>query len=130
MRSCWIAAHYPSGQASRNIEPANPGNSICRKKIELDRARCKQRTGIERMSEYLKISRAIATCYDQRASSITGIVHIIRTRYCLKFVYASQPIEPDPAIPDSTSLFCPKCCFMASSASTGLRSRIACAIRA
>jgi hypothetical protein len=116
--------------ARRDIEPVNQGSSICREKIEPDRVLYKQGTGIERMSEHLKISRAIATRYDQRASSIMGIVHIISTRYWLKFVYASQPLEPDPAIPDSTSLFCPKCCFMASSASTGFRSRIAWAIRA
>ena len=48
----------------------------------------KQRNRIERMFGHLKINRAIATRYDQLASSFLGMVHLATARYWLKFVHA------------------------------------------
>lgn len=55
--------------AKRNIEPVIPGRSNRSVKIEHDRTLYKQRNRIERMFGHLKINRAIATRYDQLASS-------------------------------------------------------------
>lgn len=58
-------------------------------KIEHDRTLYKQRHGIERMFGHLKINRAIATRYDQLASSFLGMVHLATARCWLKFVHAA-----------------------------------------
>lgn len=73
----------------RNIEPVIPGRSNRRVKIEHDRSLYKQRNRIERMFGHLKINRAIATRYDQLASSFLGMVHLATARYWLKFVHAA-----------------------------------------
>lgn len=73
----------------RNIEPVIPGRSNRRVKIEHDRSLYEQRNRIERMFGHLKINRAIATPYDQLASSLLGMVHLATARYWLKFVYAA-----------------------------------------
>lgn len=75
--------------AKRNIEPVIPGRSNRRVKIEYDRTLYRQRNRIERMFGHLKINRAIATRYDQLASSILGMVHLATARYWLKFVHAA-----------------------------------------
>ncbi len=49
----------------------------------------KQRNRIERMFGHLKINRAIATRYDQLASSFLGMVHLATARYWLKFVHVA-----------------------------------------
>ena len=41
------------------------------------------------MFGHLKINRAIATRYDQLASSFLGMVHLATARYRLKFVHAA-----------------------------------------
>ncbi|WP_336944383.1 transposase, partial [Sphingomonas panni] len=56
---------------------------------EHDRSLYKQRNRIERMFGHLKINRAIATRYDQLASSFLGMVHLATARYWLKFVHAA-----------------------------------------
>jgi len=58
-------------------------------KIEHDRTLCQQRNRIGRMFGRLKISRTIATRYDQLAASFTSMVHIATARYWLKFVHAT-----------------------------------------
>ncbi|MEZ0495121.1 transposase [Sphingomonas sp. IW22] len=58
-------------------------------KIENDRSLYKQRNRIERMFGQLKINRAIATRYDQPASSFLGMVHLATARYRLKFVHVA-----------------------------------------
>ncbi len=58
-----------SDLAKRQIEPVIPGRSSRRVKIEHDRVLYKQRNRIERMFGHLKINRAIATRYDQLATS-------------------------------------------------------------
>ena len=73
----------------RKIKAVIPGRSNRRAKIEHDRALYKQRNRIERMFGYLKINRAIATRYDQLASSFLGMVHLATARYWLKFVHAA-----------------------------------------
>jgi transposase len=73
----------------RKIEAVIPGRSNRRVKIEHDRALYKQRNRIERMFGHLKINRAIATRYDQLASSFLGMVHLATARYWLKFVHAA-----------------------------------------
>lgn len=75
--------------AKRNITPVIPGRSNRRVKIEHDRTLYRQRNRIERMFGHLKINRAIATRYDQLASSFLGMVHLATTRYWLKFVHAA-----------------------------------------
>lgn len=75
--------------ATRQIEPVIPGRSNRRVKIEHDRKLYKQRNRIERMFGHLKINRAIATRYDQLASSFLGMVHLATARYWLKFVHAA-----------------------------------------
>lgn len=75
--------------AERKIEAVIPGRSNRRVKIEHDRALYKQRNRIERMFGHLKINRAIATRYDQLASSFLGMVHLATARYWLKFVHAA-----------------------------------------
>lgn len=75
--------------AKRKIKPVIPGRSNRRVKIEHDRALYNQRNRIERMFGHLKINRAIATCYDQLASSFLGMVHLATARYWLKFVHAA-----------------------------------------
>jgi transposase len=62
--------------ASRNIKAVIPGRSNRWVKIEHDRVLYKQRNRIERMFGWLKINRAIATRYDQLATSVMGMVHI------------------------------------------------------
>lgn len=64
-----------------------PGRSNRRVKIKYDRKLYKQR--IERRFGHLKINRAIATRYDQLASSFLGMVHLATARYWLKFVHAA-----------------------------------------
>lgn len=73
----------------RKIEAVIPGRSNRRVKIDHDRTLYKQRNRIERMFGHLKINRAIATRYDQLASSFLGMVHLATTRYWLKFVHAA-----------------------------------------
>lgn len=73
----------------RNIEAVIPERSNRRVKIEHDQALYKQRNRIERMFGQLKISRAIATRYDQLANSLLGMVHLATARYWLKFVHAA-----------------------------------------
>ena len=75
--------------AKRNITPVIPGRSNRRVKFEHDRTLYKQRNRIERMFGHLKINRAIATRYDQLASSFLGMVHLATARYWLKFVHAA-----------------------------------------
>jgi transposase len=75
--------------AERKIKAVIPGRSNRRVKIEYDRTLYKQRNRIERMFGQLKINRAIATRYDQLASSFLGMVHLATTRYWLKFVHAA-----------------------------------------
>ena len=75
--------------AKRSIAPVIPGRSNRRVKIEYDRALYKQRNRIERMFGHLKINRAVATRYDQLASSFLGMVHLATARYWLKFVHAA-----------------------------------------
>jgi transposase len=75
--------------AKRSIVPVIPGRSNRRVKIEYDRTLYKQRNRIERMFGHLKINRAIATRYDQLASSFLGMVHLASARYWLKFVHAA-----------------------------------------
>ena len=75
--------------AKRNIQALIPGRSNRRVKIEHDRTLYRQRNRIERMFGHLKINRAIATRYDQLASSFLGMVHIATARYWLKFVHAA-----------------------------------------
>jgi transposase len=75
--------------ASRNIRAVIPGRSNRRVKIEYDRGLYKQRNLIERMFGRLKINRAIATRYDQLATSFMSMVHIATARYWLKFVHAA-----------------------------------------
>lgn len=75
--------------AERKIKAVIPGRSNRRVKIEYDRALYKQRNRIERMFGHLKINRAIATRYDQLASSFFGMVHLATARYWLKFVHAA-----------------------------------------
>ena len=41
------------------------------------------------MLGHLKINRAIATRYDQLASSFLGMVHLATARYWLKFFHAA-----------------------------------------
>ena len=41
------------------------------------------------MFGHLKINRAIATRYDQFASSFLGMVHLATARYWIKFVHAA-----------------------------------------
>ena len=73
----------------RNIHPVIPGRLNRRVKIDHDRTLYKQRNRIERMFGHLKINRAIATRYDQLASSFLGMVHLATARYWLKFVHAA-----------------------------------------
>ena len=73
----------------RKIEAVTPGRSNRRVKIEYDRTLYEQRNRIERMFGHLKINRAIATRYDQLASSFLGMVHLATARYWLKFVHAA-----------------------------------------
>jgi len=75
--------------ADRKIEAVIPGRSNRRVKIEHDRALYKPRNRIERMFGHLKVNRAIATRYDQLASSFLGMVHLATARYWLKFVLAA-----------------------------------------
>nr|WP_230772502.1 IS5 family transposase [Sphingomonas sp. Leaf4] len=75
--------------AKRNIEPVIPSRSNRRMKIEHDRVLYRQRNRIERMFGHLKINRAIATRYDQLASSFLGMVHLATAKYWLKFVHAA-----------------------------------------
>lgn len=75
--------------AKRNIEPDIPGRSNRRVKIEHDRTLYRQRYRIERMFVHLNINRAIATRYDQLASSFLGMVHLATARYWLKVVHAA-----------------------------------------
>lgn len=73
----------------RNITPVIPCRSNRRVKIEHDRVLYKQRNRIERMFGHLKINRAIATRYDQLASSVLGMLHLATERDWLKFVHAA-----------------------------------------
>ena len=75
--------------AQRKIGAVIPGRSNRRVKIEHNRALYKQRNCIERMFGQIKINRAIATRYDQLASSFLGMVHLATIRYGLKFVHAA-----------------------------------------
>ncbi len=75
--------------AKRNIEPVIPGRSNRLVRIEYDRALYKHRNRIERRFGHLKINRAIATRYDQLASSFLSMVHLATARYWLKFVHAA-----------------------------------------
>lgn len=75
--------------AERKIKAVIPGRSNRRVKIDYDRTLYKQRNRIERMFGQLKINRAIATRYDQLASSFLGMVHLATARYWLKFVHAA-----------------------------------------
>nr|WP_201297325.1 transposase [Sphingomonas sp. 8AM] len=75
--------------AKRNIEPVISGRSNRRMRIEHDRTLYKQRNRIGRMFGHLKIIRAIATRYDQLASSFLGMVHLATARYWLEFVHAA-----------------------------------------
>ena len=75
--------------AKRNVTPVIAGRSNRQVKIEHDRTLYKQRNRIERMFGHLKINRAIATRYDQLASSFLGMVHLATARYWLKFVQAA-----------------------------------------
>ena len=74
---------------SRNIQPAIPGRSNRRVKIEHDRELYKQRNQIERFFGRLKINRTSATRYDQLAETFLGMVHIASARYWIKFVHAA-----------------------------------------
>ena len=58
-------------------------------RIEHDRTLYKLRNRIERMFGHPKINRAIATRYDQLASSFLGMVHLATARCWLKFVNAA-----------------------------------------
>lgn len=75
--------------AERKIEAVIPGRSNRGAKIEHDRSLYKQRNRIERMLGQLKINRAIATRYDQLASSFLSMVHPATVRYWLKSVHAA-----------------------------------------
>lgn len=65
---------------TKAVIPGRPNHSV---KIEHDRELHKQRNRIERMFGHLKINRAIATRYDQLASSLLGMVHLATARYWL-----------------------------------------------
>lgn len=67
--------------AEREIERVLPGRSNRRMKIEYDRVLYKHRNRIERMFGQLKISRAIATRYDQLPNSFLAMVHLATERY-------------------------------------------------
>lgn len=58
-----------------------PGRPNCRVKIEHDPTLYEQRNCIECMFGRLRINRAIATRYDQMASSFLGVVHLATARY-------------------------------------------------
>jgi len=73
----------------RKIKAVIPGRSNRRVTIDHDRTLNKKRNRIERMFDHLKINRAIATRYDQLASSFLGIIHLATARYRLKFVHAA-----------------------------------------
>lgn len=75
--------------AKRKIKAVIPGRSNRRVTVEHDRTLYKQRNRIERMFGHLKVNRAIATRYDQLASSFLGMVHLGTARYWLKFVHAA-----------------------------------------
>jgi transposase len=75
--------------AKLSIEPVIPGRSDRRVKIKNDQMLCKQRNRIERMFAHLKVNRAIATRYDQLASSFLGLVHLATARYWLKIIHAA-----------------------------------------
>ena len=75
--------------AEQTIAAVIPCRSNRRVKIEHDRTLYNQRNRIERMFGHLKINRAIATRYDQLASSFLGMVHLATARYWLKFVHAA-----------------------------------------
>ncbi|USI74603.1 transposase [Sphingomonas morindae] len=73
----------------RKIEAVIPGRSNRCVKIEHDRTPYKQRNRIKRIFGHLKINRAIASRYDQLASSFLGMVHLATARYWLEFVRAA-----------------------------------------
>ena len=71
------------------ITPCIPGRANRKTPIAYDADLYKQRNRIERMFGHLKINRAIATRYDQLASSFLSMVHLATARYWLKFVHAA-----------------------------------------
>ena len=75
--------------AKRNVKPVVPGRSNRPVRIEHDRTLYKQRNRIERMFGHLETNRAIATRYDQLASSFLGMFHLATVRYRLRFVPAA-----------------------------------------
>lgn len=75
--------------ADRNIQAVIPGHSNRRVKIEHDHALYKQRKPIDRMFGLLKISRSIATRYDQLAANFLSMVDIATARYWLKLVHTA-----------------------------------------
>ena len=75
--------------AERKSKDVIPGRSNRRVKIDYDRTLYKQRNRIERMFDQLKINRAIATRYDELASSFLDMVHLATARYWLKFVHTA-----------------------------------------
>ena len=80
-------ADDPCRLAKRNIIPVIPGRSNRRVKIGHDRMLYRQRNRVERMFGHLKINRAIATRYDQLASSFLAMVHLATARYWPKFFH-------------------------------------------
>lgn len=78
----------PADLSKRRIEAVIPGRSSRRVKIEHDRTLYRQPNRIERIFGYLEINRAIATRYDQLASSFLGMIQLATARYWLKFVHA------------------------------------------
>ena len=78
--------HLSSFLTACAVRPLNTREILA---LTHDRALYKQRNRIERMFGHLKVNRAIATRYDQLASSFLGMVHLATARYWLKFVHAA-----------------------------------------
>ena len=76
--------------ARRGIQAVFPSRSNRRVKIEHDRPLYRERNRMERFLRRLKINRAIATRYDQRAKRYLGMAQIAAAKSWYKFVHASQ----------------------------------------
>jgi hypothetical protein len=50
----------------------------------------RQRTWIERLLGHLKINRAVATRYDQRADGFLGMPGLATARYRIKYIHAAS----------------------------------------
>ena len=88
IRPFWSDVHERQPCETKH-QASHPGRSSRRVKTERDRTLYKQRDRIERMFGHLKISRAIATRYDQLPSSFLGMVQFATAKYWLKFVHAA-----------------------------------------